>query len=79
MKEGFVDLLIASLRPALEKRDGTITGLVNDANNVKTAFSSWDNCMQATICKYVQDSSRPGHINPHLFPYDANQHRSGGP
>ncbi|KAK0731626.1 hypothetical protein B0H67DRAFT_597475 [Lasiosphaeris hirsuta] len=47
LKEGFVELLVASLRPALERRD--LQGSVND---VKTSFSSWDNCMQATYCKW---------------------------
>ena len=50
MKRGFGDVFVASLRPILEKRqDGGIITKVNDA---KTAFSSWDNCMQATFCKY---------------------------
>ncbi|KAK0734004.1 hypothetical protein B0T26DRAFT_47633 [Lasiosphaeria miniovina] len=47
LREGFVQLLVASLRPAIQKRD--IQGQVND---VKTAFSSWDNCMKATYCKW---------------------------
>ena len=46
VREGFVDLLIASLRPMLTKRD--VQGEISDA---KTAFSSWDNCMNANICK----------------------------
>ncbi|KAK3337234.1 hypothetical protein B0T19DRAFT_396877 [Cercophora scortea] len=47
LKEGFLELLAASLRPALERRD--IQGQITD---VKTAFSSWDNCMKATYCKW---------------------------
>jgi hypothetical protein len=46
LREGFVDLLVASLRPALARRD--LEGQVAD---VKSAFSSWDNCMEATYCK----------------------------
>ncbi|KAK4105575.1 hypothetical protein N658DRAFT_512993 [Parathielavia hyrcaniae] len=47
LRRGFLDLFVASLRPALGKRD--IEGTVTD---VKTAFSSWDNCMLATYCKW---------------------------
>jgi hypothetical protein len=48
LRRGFLDLVVASLRPALGRRD--IAGQLTD---VKTAFSSWDNCMQVTYCKYV--------------------------
>jgi hypothetical protein len=48
LRRGFLDLFVASLRPALERRD--IVGQISD---VKTAFSSWDNCMQVAYCKYV--------------------------
>lgn len=41
--EGVRDVL---LRSVLGKRD--ITG---EVNNVKTTFSSWDNCMAKTYCK----------------------------
>ncbi|KAK3695114.1 hypothetical protein B0T22DRAFT_93866 [Podospora appendiculata] len=47
LKDGFLELLAASLRPGLERRD--IQGQITD---VKTAFSSWDNCMKATYCKW---------------------------
>ncbi|KAK0618200.1 hypothetical protein B0T17DRAFT_509750 [Bombardia bombarda] len=47
LRGGFLDLLAASLRPALQRRD--IQGEITD---VKMAFSSWDNCMQATYCKW---------------------------
>lgn len=46
LRRGFLDLFVATLRPALERRD--IMGQITDA---KTAFSSWDNCMQASFCK----------------------------
>lgn len=48
--DGFVDLLVASLRPAFERRDG-ITNIPGKVTDVKTAFSSWDNCMKASYCK----------------------------
>jgi hypothetical protein len=48
LRGGFLDLLAASLRPALHRRD--LAGQITD---VRLAFSSWDNCMQATFCKYV--------------------------
>ncbi|KAK1752507.1 hypothetical protein QBC47DRAFT_59369 [Echria macrotheca] len=48
LREGFAELLVASLRPALGRRQD----IVSQANDVKTAFSSWDNCMAATYCKW---------------------------
>lgn len=48
LRRGFLDLFVASLRPALERRD--LAGQISD---VRTAFSSWDNCMQVNYCKYV--------------------------
>ncbi|KAL2180463.1 uncharacterized protein P884DRAFT_80006 [Thermothelomyces heterothallicus CBS 202.75] len=47
LRRGVLDLFVASLRPALERRD--IEGQISD---VKTAFSSWDNCMQVNYCKW---------------------------
>lgn len=52
LRGGFLDLLAASLRPAFERRD-VITDAQGKANDVKTAFSSWDNCMNAVYCKYA--------------------------
>ncbi|KLU87807.1 hypothetical protein MAPG_06800 [Magnaporthiopsis poae ATCC 64411] len=49
LREGAIDLLAASIRPLLDRRAGTITESVSD---VKTAFSSWDNCMKFTYCKW---------------------------
>ena len=46
LRRGLADLFVAALQPALGRRD--VVGQVND---VKTAFSSWDNCMQAAYCK----------------------------
>ncbi|KAK4141573.1 uncharacterized protein C8A04DRAFT_30813 [Dichotomopilus funicola] len=44
---GFLDLVVSSLQPAVQKRD--VMGQITD---VKTAFSSWDNCMQVNYCKW---------------------------
>lgn len=52
LRRGFLDLLAGSLRPALERKD--LQGQITD---VKTAFSSWGNCMQASFCKYVSLSA----------------------
>ncbi|KAH8884518.1 hypothetical protein GQ53DRAFT_396153 [Thozetella sp. PMI_491] len=52
LREGLVDLVAASLRPALQRRDGTLTNIGNGISDAKTAFSSWDNCMQASFCKW---------------------------
>lgn len=46
--DGFVNLVVRSVQPALRQRD-----VVQDLNDAKTAFSSWDNCMQVDYCKYV--------------------------
>jgi hypothetical protein len=56
--DGFMDLLSASLRPALERRDA-ITDAQGQISDVKTAFSSWDNCMNAVYCKYASPSCSP--------------------
>jgi hypothetical protein len=61
VRGGFLDLLAASIRPALESRDA-ITDVQGHITDFKTAYSSWDNCMKADICKYV-------HPGPHIpFP-----------
>ncbi|KAK0657621.1 hypothetical protein B0T16DRAFT_453060 [Cercophora newfieldiana] len=48
VREGFEELLVRSLRPAIERRQDIVGGV----SDVKTAFSSWDNCMAATYCKW---------------------------
>lgn len=63
LREGAIDLLAASIRPLLDRRAGTITESVSD---VKTAFSSWDNCMKFTYCKYGSPRLRPLHLVPCL-------------
>lgn len=50
LRAGFMDLLAASLRPVFQRRD-VITNVQGQITDVKTAFSSWDNCMQASFCK----------------------------
>ncbi|OTB18445.1 hypothetical protein K445DRAFT_9399 [Daldinia sp. EC12] len=51
LRDAFVDLFARSAVAALSKRQSldSITGEIKDA---KTAFSSWDNCMQASFCKW---------------------------
>lgn len=55
VRGGFLDLLTASMRPVVESRDA-ITDVQGHITDVKTAFSSWDNCMNANFCKYVPPS-----------------------
>lgn len=51
---------------SLAARDvSDIKGEVSDA---KTAFSSWDNCMNATICKYVAPFPRSSLIVSGAWP-----------
>ncbi|KAI0383778.1 hypothetical protein F5Y04DRAFT_249665 [Hypomontagnella monticulosa] len=51
LKDAFVKLLARSVVAAVDKRQSvsSIQGSVEDA---ATAFSSWDNCMQAAFCKW---------------------------
>lgn len=46
-----------ALRPglALARRD-LLVDAADRVYNVKTAFSSWDNCMQTSFCKYAAQS-----------------------
>ncbi|KAL2158072.1 hypothetical protein VTH06DRAFT_4882 [Thermothelomyces fergusii] len=48
LRRGVMDLFVASLQPALVKKD-----LAEQISDVKTAFSSWDNCMQVDYCKWT--------------------------
>ncbi len=52
MRRGAMGLLAAAVRPVLESRDA-ITDVPGQIDDVKLAFSSWDNCMRANFCKYV--------------------------
>ncbi|KAK0670714.1 hypothetical protein QBC41DRAFT_67321 [Cercophora samala] len=45
--EGFLDLLARAIHPALVRRN--LEGQIGD---VRTAFSSWDNCMAQAYCKW---------------------------
>ncbi len=54
VRSGAWNLLAAAMQPGV-KRDA-ITNLPGQITDVKTAFSSWDNCMQANFCKYVPQS-----------------------
>ena len=45
VRPGIGEMLFDSL---LGKR-----GITDEVNNVKDSFSSWDNCMNATYCKFV--------------------------
>jgi len=47
LRAGFLDLLTRSIRPVVQRRN-----LGDQINDVKTAFSSWDNCMQVAYCKW---------------------------
>lgn len=66
--DGFKDLLSASLRPALEHRDA-ITEAQGQITDVKTAFSSWSNCMNAVYCKYASPPPPPKHRLLMVRPY----------
>lgn len=60
-RRSFLDVVAAAVGPALYGRDvSDVEGKITD---VKTAFSSWDNCMQADFCKYVATL-------PHSFDFD---------
>lgn len=51
MRRGVTELVAAAMRPVLEGR-GIVADAQNQVDDVKTAFSSWDNCMQAAYCKW---------------------------
>jgi hypothetical protein len=67
--ERFTDLLTASIRPAIGGRDA-ITDAQGKINDAKTAFSSWDNCMQAVYCKCVPPG-RPARPSPLSFRFQS--------
>lgn len=52
-REGLLDLVARSVVAGLVKRDGAVDDVKNGVKDAKTAFSSWDNCMQASFCKYA--------------------------
>ncbi|KAI1383256.1 uncharacterized protein F4822DRAFT_70615 [Hypoxylon trugodes] len=51
LKDAFIQLVARSAVAAVGKRQ-SIDGVKNGIQDAKTAFSSWDNCMQASFCKW---------------------------
>jgi hypothetical protein len=58
LRGGIWGTLVAGLSADMQKRQ-----IVETANDVKTAFSSWDNCMKFTYCKYVLPGISPSPPN----------------
>ncbi|KAI1107805.1 hypothetical protein F4804DRAFT_1138 [Jackrogersella minutella] len=50
-RDAFANLLARSAVAALGKRQ-SVGGITDDIKDAKTAFSSWDNCMKASFCKW---------------------------
>lgn len=50
VRGGVLDIVARSLQAGLEQR-GVISEAQGQISDIKLAFSSWDNCMQATYCK----------------------------
>ncbi|KAI1501706.1 hypothetical protein F5X99DRAFT_428165 [Biscogniauxia marginata] len=50
-KDAFVQLVERSTVAAIGKRQ-SISGISDSISDAKTAFSSWDNCMKASFCKW---------------------------
>ena len=46
-----LDVLATAVGPVLYGRG--VSGVEGKITDVKTAFSSWNNCMNADFCKYV--------------------------
>ncbi len=59
IRGGALDLLARAVQAATEPRDA-LSNVGSQISDVKTAFSSWDNCMQANYCKYVGPSPSSG-------------------
>ncbi|KAI1345201.1 hypothetical protein F5Y15DRAFT_20452 [Xylariaceae sp. FL0016] len=51
LRDAFIQLLSRSAVAAISKRQ-SISSVTGDLEDAKTAFSSWDNCMQASFCKW---------------------------
>lgn len=51
LRDAFADLFARSAIAALGKRQ-SLESLMGGSSDPRVAFSSWDNCMQADICKY---------------------------
>lgn len=52
LRGGVTGILARSLEQAFVRRS-IISDAESNITDVKTAFSSWDNCMAAVYCKYV--------------------------
>jgi len=50
VRGGLLDLVAAAVRPYVERRS-TLTNVADQISDARTAFSSWDNCMQVNFCK----------------------------
>lgn len=51
LRGGVWGSIARAVKPALEARSVT-SDAQSEFSDVKTAFSSWDNCMAAVYCKY---------------------------
>ncbi|ORY65948.1 uncharacterized protein BCR38DRAFT_456621 [Pseudomassariella vexata] len=51
LAQAFQDLVVRSVSAGIGKRQ-SISSIEGQITDVKTAFSSWDNCMQASFCKW---------------------------
>lgn len=51
LRGGFSGIVARSFQHAFQERN-IITDAQDQISDVKTAFSSWDNCMQVVYCKY---------------------------
>ncbi|KAF5514955.1 hypothetical protein CGCF413_v000872 [Colletotrichum fructicola] len=54
LRGGVWGSVMSSMAAAIEKRQimSTVENVGNQVNDVKTAFSSWDNCMSVNYCKW---------------------------
>lgn len=50
VRGGVLDIVARSLQAGIERR-GVVSEAQGQLSDIKLAFSSWDNCMQATYCK----------------------------
>lgn len=53
LRGGVWGSVMSSMAATIEKRQimSTVENVGNQVNDVKTAFSSWDNCMSVNYCK----------------------------
>lgn len=60
LRGGVSGILARSLQHAFQQRS-IITDAQDQIVDIKTAFSSWDNCMQVVYCKYGYPVSSPSY------------------